>query len=98
MLEIVTLAFPVLVTVTGCVAEAPVSTLPKLRLCVLNESAWVDATPEPLKPMTAGLFGVLLTIDTLPLAEPADGGANCTLNVIVWLGLSERGSASALVL
>ena len=98
MLEIVTLAFPVLVTVTDCVADAPVLTLPKLRLFELNESAWVDATPEPLKPITAGLFGALLTIETLPLAEPADAGANSTLNVPDWLGLSDKGRVSALVL
>jgi len=98
MLEITTLAFPLLVTVTDCVADAPVLTLPKLRLFVLNESAWVDVTPEPLKPITAGLFGALLTTDTLPLAEPADAGANFTLNVVDWLGLSDRGKVSALVL
>ena len=98
MLEIITLPFPVLVTVTDCVADAPVSTLPKLRFCELNESTWVDATPEPFKPITAGLFGALLTIDTLPLAEPADAGANFTLNVVDWLGLSDRGSVGALVL
>jgi len=98
MPEITTVAFPLLVTVTDCVAEAPVLTLPKLRLLVLNESAWVDATPEPLKAMTDGLFGALLTIDTVPLAEPADAGANFTLNVVDWFGLSDRGRVSALVL
>src|SRR5215469_4980465 len=82
MLETVTSAFPVLVTVTDCVADAPVLTLPKLKLLVLNDSTWVDATPEALKPITEGLFSALLTIDTLPLAEPVDAGANCTLNVV----------------
>jgi hypothetical protein len=98
MPEITILAFPLLVAVTDCVADAPVLTLPKLRLLVLNESVSVDATPEPLKPMTAGLFGAFVTIDTAPLAEPADAGANFTLNVVDWLGLSDRGRVSALVL
>lgn len=97
-LEIVTFAFPVLVIVTDRVADAPVLTLPKLRLFVLNDSTWVDATPEALKLITAGLLGALLTIDTLPFTEPADAGANCTLNVVDWLGLSDRGRLSALVL
>src|SRR5262249_57472736 len=51
MLEIVTLAFPVLVAVTDCVAEAPVSTLPKLKFWVLNETPWVHATPQPPNPI-----------------------------------------------
>jgi hypothetical protein len=76
MPEIVTFALPVFVTVTDCVADDPVFTLPKLRLFVLNDSTCVDAIPEPLKPITTGLFGALLTIETLPFAEPADAGAN----------------------
>jgi hypothetical protein len=76
MLETVTLTFPVLVTVSVCVAEVPVFTLPKLRLVALNESAGVAATPVPLNGITAGLLGALLSTDTLPLAEPAEAGAN----------------------
>lgn len=98
MLEMVTLAFPVLVTMTVCVADVPVLTLPKLRFVLLSESVRVEATPVPLKPITAGLFGALLTTETLPLADPADAGANCTLKVVAWLGLSETGRESALVL
>jgi hypothetical protein len=76
MLETVTLTFPVLVTVSVCVAEVPVLTIPKLRLVVLNESAGVEATPVPLNGIVAGLLGALLSTDALPLAEPAEAGAN----------------------
>src|SRR5215469_1758290 len=98
MLEMVTLEFPVFVTVIVCVADDPVFTFPNARLVVLNESSCDEATPEPLKPITARLFVALLTIEMLPLTEPADAGANCTLNVADWLGLSERGRLNALVL
>jgi len=97
-LEMATLALPVLVTVTVCAAEVPVFTLPKLRLVVLNESTMVEATPVPVKGIAAGLLGALLTTETLPVTEPADAGANCTLNVVDWLGLSDSGRDNALVL
>lgn len=74
--ETVTLALPPFVTVTLCVDDDPVFTFPKPRLVVLNVSICVDATPVPLMAMTAGEFSALLTIVTLPLAVPADAGAN----------------------
>jgi hypothetical protein len=98
MLEMVTVEFPAFVTVIVCVADDPVFTFPNARLVVLNESSCDDATPEPLKPITARLFGALLTIEMLPLTEPADAGANTALNVVDWLGLSDRGRLNALML
>ena len=80
--EIMTLAFPVLVIVTFCVDEDPVLTLPKPRVVVLNERSSVAATPVPLRAITFGEFGALLRIVMLPLAAPAEAGANCALNVV----------------
>jgi len=74
--EIVTLALPELVTETLCVDDDPVFTFPKPRLVALNVSTCVAATPVPLRATTAGEFGALLTMLTLPLAVPADAGAN----------------------
>ncbi len=98
MLEIVTLEFPLLVTVTVCVADDPVFTLPNARLVVLNASVWVAVTPVPLNAIVAGEFGALLTMETAPVTEPADAGENTILKVVDWLGLNEIGNASVLVL
>ena len=95
--ETVTFAFPVLVTVTVCVDVEPVFTLPKERLVLLNESVCVAATPVPLSRMTDVAGVALLTTFTLPLADPAAVGANCTLKLADCPALSERGKDSALV-
>ena len=82
MLDMVTLEFPVLVTVTLSVEEDPAFTFPNARLLVLNESVCEAATPVPLNAMVAGELGALLTIDTEPLAEPADVGENTILKLV----------------
>jgi hypothetical protein len=74
--EIVTLAFPVSVIVTFCVAAFPVVRLPKLKLDALNEIVAVAAIPFPLNATMLGEVGALLTIDTLPVTLPAVCGAN----------------------
>lgn len=74
--ETVTPEFPEFVTVTFFVDDVPVFTLPKDRLVVLNVSARLAATPVPLNPTTAGEFGALLTMVTLPVTLPAAAGAN----------------------
>ena len=74
--ETVTFAFPEFVTLTFCVAEDPSFTLPNPIFVVLNVSNSVAATPVPLRPITEGEFGALLTMVTLPEAAPADVGAN----------------------
>ena len=71
---IFTLAFPVFVTVTPCVDEVPVVTLPKLRLFALSDSVCVAAIPLPLNAIVAGEFGAVLTTLTLPVALPATVG------------------------
>lgn len=80
--EICTFALPVFVIVSGSIDEVPVFTFPNPKLVVLKESTTVCATPVPLSGIVAGEFGALLTIVTLPLAVPADVGANCTLKLL----------------
>jgi len=82
MLEMVTLEFPVLVTVTVRVKDEPAFTLPNARLVVLNESVWVAATPVPLRAMAAGELGALLTTDTEPLTVPAEAGEKTILKLV----------------
>lgn len=82
MLEIVTLEFPVFVTVTFCVEEEPAFTFPNVRLVELNDRVWEAATPVPLKAIVAGELGALLTIDTVPLAVPAEAGEKLILKLV----------------
>lgn len=79
--DTVTLALPELVTVTLCVDELPVFTFPKATLVVLKESVCVAATPVPVRAMSAGEFGALLTIVILPPVVNAEVGANSTLKL-----------------
>ena len=95
--EIWTSEFPVFVTVTFCEADPPVVTLPKARLLELKESVLVATMPVPLRATVDGEFGALLTTDTLPLADPADVGANWTLKVLLALGLRDSGKFTVLV-
>jgi len=74
--ETVTLALPEFVSVTLCVEVAPALTSPKARFVALMANDCVAATPIPLRLMVAGEFDALLTMVTLPLAEPAAVGAN----------------------
>jgi hypothetical protein len=74
--EIVTFAFPVLVTVTLSVDCDPVFTFPKLRDVELKERRCVAVIPVPLRAMVRGEPGALLAILTLPRSVPAEAGAN----------------------
>jgi hypothetical protein len=80
-LEIVTLAFPVLVNVRLSELLLPTTTLPKSRLFVLALSESVCAMPLPLAEIASGEFGASLAREIEPLAIPAELGANTTLNV-----------------
>ena len=82
MLEMLTLEFPVLVTITVCVADDPAFTLPNATLVVLNVSVWEAATPVPLSATLAGELGALLTTDREPLTVPADAGENTILKLV----------------
>lgn len=96
--EMVTFELPTLVTVTLCEAELPSFTLPKLMLLVLNERVCDGAVPVPLSEITAGEPGALLTREALPLAAPADAGANCRLKLLDCPAFNEMGSVTPLLL
>jgi len=98
MLEIVTLALPVLLTVTVCVEDDPAFTFPNERLFELNESVCVAPTPVPLNGIDVGEFAALLTTDTEPLTVPDEAGEKTTLKFVDWLAASEIGNESVLVL
>jgi hypothetical protein len=93
-----TLELPVFVTVTLWADDVPSVTLPKLKLLVLKESVCDEATAVPLKLTTLGEPGALLTIDALPVGDPAEAGANCKLKVLDWPTLNVIGSVNPLVL
>ena len=91
--EIVTLAFPVLVSVAPSELLLPSSTLPKSKLLVLELNSAVDAIELPLVEIISGEFGALLTSAIEPVTFPAELGAKTTLNVMLWPAAMMIGSA-----
>jgi hypothetical protein len=90
--EMLTLEFPVLLTVTFCGADdVPVVTLPKLRLVGLMPRVSVAAIPEPLRLTELGDVGALLTIEMLPEAVPTDVGWKTALIVVFCPALIFKG-------
>jgi hypothetical protein len=79
--EIVTVAPPPFVSVKVWELFVPVVTLPNAVL--VGVAASCGCVPVPLKLIVVGEFGALLTIEMLPLALPADVGANLALNVVL---------------
>jgi hypothetical protein len=79
--EMVTLAFPLLVSATLSELLLPSFTLPKLRLVVLKPSTLVEAMPVPLSGIASGEDGALLESVIEPEAAPAVVGANTALKV-----------------
>src|SRR2546427_441389 len=81
----VTLAVPVLLTVTVCEPlVCPILTLPKLRL--VGDTLTVidppeDETPDPVKPIVWGLFEALSAMVTVPARVPVVVGVKLTLSV-----------------
>ena len=81
----VTLAVPVLRTVTVCEPlVCPILTLPKLRL--VGDTLTVvdppeDETPDPVKPIVWGLFEALSAMVTVPARVPVVVGVKLTLIV-----------------
>lgn len=83
-LVMLTLVFPLLLSVTACWVFVPVVTELKFTLLGLALSAVLDATPEPVNGMVMfGTVGSLLESTTLPVAAPAALGENNTLNVVL---------------
>jgi hypothetical protein len=79
--EMVTVALPPFVRVMVCELFVPVATLP--NAAVVGVAASCACVPVPLNAIVVGEFGALLTIEMLPLAFPADVGANLALNVVL---------------
>ena len=77
----VTLALPLLVTVTLCVVLVPVVMLPKLSETGATVSWRMGAMPVPARATTSGELVVLLTSVRLPVKLLADPGVNPTVNV-----------------
>src|SRR5712691_9546496 len=95
--EMVTLEFPLLVSVTGNPLLPPTFTLPKLRLVGLAPSKNVAVTPVPLRAMARGEPGALLLMETLPLALPAAAGENVAVNEVLCPGLRVSGAVMPLM-
>ena len=72
--EIVTLPVPVLFNVTVADPLLPTTTLPKLTLAGLALNP--PCVPVPLNASASGEFEASLVTVTVPLAAPADWGAN----------------------
>ena len=97
-LEIVTLVFPVLVSVAAKELLLPTTMLPKSRLLVFAVSEAVEAMPLPLAVIDNGELGALLTSAIEADALPAELGANTTLNVVLCPAAMLMGTASPDVL
>ena len=97
-LEMVTLAFPLLVTVALNVLLLPTFTLPKAKLEVLRPSSFVAATPVPLSPIVVGELGALLVMVIEPFTAPAEVGANTALNVVALPAAIDNGALIPLIL
>ena len=93
--EIVKLPEPVLLKVIFCVPLLPTSTLPKLKVDGLDESA--ASVPLPAREATAGDLYALLLIETLPDALPGAVGVNCALKVLDCPGARENGKVNPLI-
>jgi hypothetical protein len=74
--EIVTLAFPELVSVTGNLLVLPTTALPKEMLVGLAVNVAFVATPAPERARVCGELGALSVKTMLPFAEPETVGAN----------------------
>ncbi len=74
--EMVTLALPLLASVTLCVALVPVVRLPKFSEVGVAVIWRVGETPEPARATTSGEVGALLTSVRVPVKLLAEAGVN----------------------
>jgi hypothetical protein len=92
--ESVTLAVPVLVIVTFCVALVPRLTLPKLMLA--GEAETCSVTPAPLRATVAGELLALLATLMAPVEAPVAAGAKVAEKALDWPAARVRGNARPL--
>jgi hypothetical protein len=86
----VTLA-PLAVSIPDELPLVPTTTLPRSMLVGVTASCPTAAVPVPDKGMVRVGFEALDVMVTLPLALPADDGANETLNVVLCPAMSVTG-------
>src|SRR5690349_7842417 len=96
--EIVTLEFPLFVSVTLEELLAPRFTFPKLRLVGFAPNRRVGATPVPLSEIAKGEPGALLTSEIEPVTTPTEVGENTALNEAVLPGVIVKGAVKPVVL
>ncbi len=94
--EMVTVAVPVLVRITGNVLLLPSTMSPKLLLVGLAVRRSVIPVPE--SDTEVGELVALLTTEMLPLALPVTVGAKVAAKLVLWPAVSVRGSESPLML
>jgi hypothetical protein len=94
--EIVRVAVPPFLRVTGRVPLLPISTFPKSVLLGLALSR--RFRPEPESEIVAGELVALLTTEMLPVAPPPAVGAKTTLKPTVCPEFSVSGGVSPLIL
>jgi hypothetical protein len=76
----------------------PTAAFPKLMTAGFTVSCGCEAMPAPVKPMTSGELGELLTMEMLPVALPDEVGANFAVNDAVCPAPRVVGVASPLML
>jgi len=89
-----TLALPVLVSVTAWLLLPPTFTFPKLKLVGLAVSCTVVIAPVPLRAIVVGELGALLTSERFPVAPLAAAGAKLTVNAADLPGATVSGRVS----
>jgi hypothetical protein len=94
----VNVALPEFVSDTVCVPVLPTFTLPKFTFGVPSVSCGWPAVPVPLSAIVSGEFGALLATEMLPVAAPAEVGANFTPNVTLCAAVNVCGVERPVVL
>lgn len=96
--EIVTLEFPVFVSVTGSVVLSPTVSFPKLSFDVEDTRLWVELEVFPLNGTVTSRVPLTFLMLNVPLNVPDVVGLNATAKNVVALGASEKGRVSELML
>lgn len=94
----VTAALPELVSETVCEVLLPTEAFPKLMVEGLAVSCGWEATPVPVRPITCGEFGALLTREMLPVRAAAEEGTNLAVKVVLCPETRVDGVARPLIL
>ena len=96
--EIVTLEFPVLLSVTASVVLPPTVSLPKFNVEVVATSDFVDPAPDPLNPTDKTRLLLMFFNDKVPENVPEEVGANVTVIYVVAPTPTYKGACNGLML